>query len=89
MTIWARKSLFTDLMGSEWTVELKEHEDYVLFVLKPISEDSISILNTGKFNRIQKEISACGADESNLEFSSDPRITVKVKRSKLPENYKE
>lgn len=94
MTIWASKSLFEELVDSDWVVEVIENPNYVIFELKPKGEAKIDILYGSDFDRIQFEqiqstISACGAEEATIDFSSDPCISVQVERNKLPEDYTE
>ena len=94
MTILASKSLFEELVGSDWIVELIEEPNYVIFELKPKGEAKIDILYGSdfsrlKFEQIQSTVSACGAEDAKIDFSSDPCISVQVERDKLPEDYDE
>lgn len=88
MTIWARKSMFEDLMGSDWSVKINEENEYVAFILKPQETATINIFDTYKLDEIKSTISSSGADEAKMYFGNESGIIVRIERSKLPSDYK-
>jgi len=88
MTIWARKSMFEELMGSNWTVKINEENKKVAFIIKPVESASIDILDTYNLDEIKSTISASGADEAKIYFGDESGIIVRIKRKKLPDDYR-
>lgn len=88
MTIWARKSMFEELMGSNWTVKINEENKKVAFIIKPVESASLDILDTYNLDEIKSTISAAGADEAKIYFGDESGIIVRIKRKKLPDDYR-
>lgn len=86
MTIWARKSLFEELFGSKWSVEVSEENEYIVFTVKP-DKTAVIGLNSYKFNDIVSKVSEIGADEGKIYFGDEAGFIYKVNKDKVAEDY--
>jgi hypothetical protein len=80
--------MFEELMGSNWTVKINEENKKVAFIIKPVESASIDILDTYNLDEIKSTISASGADEAKIYFGDESGIIVRIKRKKLPDDYR-
>lgn len=86
MTIWARKSLFEELFGSKWSVDVSEENNYIVFTIKP-KRTAVIELDSYKFDNIVSKVSEIGADEGKIYFGDESGFIYKVHKNKVAEDY--
>lgn len=94
MTLWARKTDFESAFevsnfadGVDWDVEIKERTESVVFLVTPTEDVDID-LNELYSSHAYSQMKGCGSENVNLDLQNGT-FEIEVKRSKLPEDYRE